>query len=587
MNILGINAYHADASAVLVRDGQLVAAIEEERFRRIKHFAGFPTEAVRACLKIGGLTGRDIHHIGVSRNPRAHLLGKGLFALRNRQDRTDDRAANESRVQGIPETVADVLGLKPGEKRPELHWVEHHPAHLASAFFVSPFEEAAVCAIDGFGDFVSMSSAHGRGNRIDMVERTFFPHSLGMLYLALTQYLGFANYGDEFKVMGLAAYSKPDFTKEIARLVRLRRNGGFELDLSYFSHGSAGPSRTWDEGGPKPGRVFTDKLEALLGPARRRDDPLTEKHGAIAASAQVVFEDAFFHVLGALHQRIPAPGLCLAGGCAMNSAANGKIRGRTPFEEVFIQPAAGNNGGALGAAYWIWHQVLKQPGRFVMKHAYWGPAFEEAELHAVLRARADDLNNAGCVVTQFRDTYTLTEFTADRLAKQQIVGWFQGKIEWGSRTLGNRSILADPRRADMRNVIEEKMNLRERFWPFSASVLAEGYFSYFAGSMPDPFMMQISPIHADKRSAIQAVTHVDGSGQPHTVTVEANPLYWELIRAFERRTGIPMVLNTSFSENEPIVHQPADALDCFLRTGMDVLVLGNTVVTKPAGEETR
>ena len=588
MNILGINAYHGDASAVLVRDGQLVAAIEEERFRRVRHVAGFPREAVRACLRIGGLDGRDIQHVGVSRNPRAHIIGKGLFALRHRSDRrvTSDRVATGRRVHEMPETIAGVLGLKAGEKRPEVHWVEHHPAHLASAFFVSPFEEAAVCAIDGFGDFVSTSSAHGRANRIDMIERTYFPHSLGMLYLAITQYLGFMNYGDQTTAMGLAPYGTPDFTNEIAKLVRLRRNGGFELDLSYFSHWPGGASMTWDDGEPKVGRIFTDKLEALLGPARREGEPLAKRHAAIAASLQAVFEGAFFHVLNALHERIPAPDLCLAGGCAMNSVANGKIRDRTPFKDLFIQPAAADSGSALGAAYWIWHQVLKKPRGFVMKHAYWGPEFQEVELEAVLSTRAAELESAGCIVNAFRDTYRLTEFTADRLAKGQIVGWFQGRMEWGGRALGNRSILADPRRADLREVLTKRINFREKFQVFATSVREGGHFEYFGDAMPDPFMMQACPIQADKRTIVPAVTHVDGSARPHTVTVEANPLYWELLRAFERRTGIPMLLNTSFNEDEPIVLEPGEALDCFLRTRMDVLVLGNTVVTKAAGEAT-
>ena len=589
MNILGINAYHGDASAVLVRDGELVAAVEEERLRRIKHIAGFPTEAIRSCLKIGGITGRDIHHVAVSRNPRAHVWRKGLFALQHRPGKgmISDRAANYQRVQEIPATVAQVLDLKAGDKRPEVHWVEHHPAHLASAFFVSPSEEAAVCAIDGFGDFASTSGAHGRGNQIDMIDRIYFPHSIGLFYLAITQYLGFMNYGDEFKVMGLAPYGRPDFKKEIAQLIHLRKNGTFELDLPYFSHWSGGAAMTWDDGEPKLEPVFTDKLEALLGPARRDpNEPLTDRHEAIAASLQAVFEDAYFHVLNALYKRIPAPSLCLAGGCAMNSVANGKIRECTPFEDVFIQPAASDNGTALGAAYWVWHQVLKKPRHFVMKHAFWGPQFDQTELGAAMNARADELNAAGCVLSEFQDTYTLTEFTADRLAREQIVGWFQGRMEWGARALGNRSILADPRRAGMRDILNEKIKLREKFRPFAPSLLEEAHGEYFVDSRPDPFMMQVYPFLAERRARVPAVAHVDGTGRIQTVSLDANPLFWELIRAFERRSGVPMVLNTSFNENEPIVHSPGEAVDCFLRTGMDVLVLGNAVLTKPEQETT-
>jgi carbamoyltransferase len=582
MNILGINAYHGDVSAVLVRDGELVAAVEEERFRRIKHVAGFPTEAIRACLEMGGITPQDVDHVGVSRNPRAHLLRKAWFALRHRPGgaMVSDRASNYRRVGSIPETVAQVLGLSPQDRKPQMHWVEHHPSHLASTFFVSPFDEAAVCAIDGFGDFVSTSWAVGRGNQLDVIHRTFFPHSLGLLYLAITQYLGFMKFGDEFKVMGLAPYGKPDCVEPIRRLVRLLPDGRFELDLSYFQHWSGGAAMTWDDGEPTIGRVFTSKLEELLGPGRRADEPVTERHEAIAASLQVVFEEAAFHVLNGLHAATKLPHLCLAGGCAMNSVANGKIRERTPFKEVYIQPASGDNGTALGAAYWVWNQVLRQPRRFVMQHGYWGPSFDSASTRQALDGRRADLEKQRCCIRTIDDEAALCEWTAERIADGLIVGWFQGRMEWGARALGNRSILADPRRSDMREIINTKIKFRERFRPFAPSVMESAHGDYFEGSVPDPFMMQVYPVRLDKRDVIPAVTHVDGSGRMQTVSRDGNPIYWSLIRAFGQRTGVPIVLNTSFNENEPIVHRPAEALDCFLRTRMDVLVLGPHTVTK-------
>ncbi|MGE0705063.1 MAG: carbamoyltransferase N-terminal domain-containing protein, partial [Vicinamibacterales bacterium] len=360
MIVLGINAYHADVSAVLIRDGELIAAVEEERFRRIKHIAGFPRESIRACLEMAGAAPQDVDHVGVSRNPRAHLLRKGLFALSHRPkgEMLKDRASNYRQVARVPEAVADALGLRDGDRRPTVHWVEHHPAHLASTFFVSPFDEAAVCAIDGFGDFVSTSWAVGRGSSLDVTHRTYFPHSLGVLYLALTQYLGFTKFGDEFKVMGLAPYGRPEFTQEIRRLIELLPGGRFELDLSYFQHWSGGAGMTWDAGEPVLGRVYSEKLERLLGPARRQEEPVDARHEAIAASLQAVFEEAAFHVLNGLCDQTGLKRLCLAGGCAMNSVANGKIRARTPFEEVYIQPASGDNGTALGAAFWVWNQVL-------------------------------------------------------------------------------------------------------------------------------------------------------------------------------------------------------------------------------------
>ena len=581
MIVLGLNAYHGDVSAAIVADGRLVAAVEEERFRRIKHIAGFPNEAIQACLKMAGVSGRDVNHVAVSRNPRAHLWRKGAFALTHRPKSglVRDRAENYQRVRQLPETVAKALAVE-GAERPQFHWVEHHPAHLASAFFVSPFDEAAVCAIDGFGDFVSTSWAVGRGSRLDVLQRTYFPHSLGLLYLAITQYLGFMRYGDEFKVMGLAPYGAPDFVLEIQRLLRLMPNGGFELDLSYFTHWSGGAKMTWDEGEPSIGRVFSEKLEADLGPARRHDEPVTARHEAIAASLQQVYEAAAFHVLNGLHDKTGAKRLCLAGGCAMNSVANGKIRERTPFEQVYIQPASGDNGTALGAAYYVWNHELGGGRHFVMSHGYWGPEFINGHIDEALHGRRADLERSGCGIRTMGSEAALVDWTAARIADGLVVGWFQGRMEWGARALGNRSILADPRRADMREIINTKIKFREKFRPFAPAVLEERHAEYFEGSVADPFMLQVYPVRLDKREVIPAVTHVDGSGRLQTVAREANPRYWQLIRAFGERTGVPVLLNTSFNENEPIVLRPSEALDCFLRTRMDVLVLGDQVIAK-------
>jgi len=578
MLILGINAYHGDVAAVLLHDGALVAAIEEERFRRVKHWAGFPEQAIQECLRIAGASPADIDRVAVSRNPRAHLWRKAMFAVRNRPDPRllADRARNAFNVTRLYTRLSESLALPVDHVRRRIDFVEHHPAHLASSFFASPFEEAAVCAIDGFGDFVSTSSASGAGSRLRVSDRVFFPHSLGLLYLAITQFLGFSRYGDEFKVMGLAPYGEPIFADRIRQLVHVDEDGEVRLNLPYFSHWSQGVAMTWDDGEPSIGPVFTPLLETLLGPARQRDDALDARHEAMAASLQLVHEECVFRVLRALHRRTRQSRLCLAGGCAMNSVANGKVRAQTPFSEVYIQPASGDNGTALGAALHSWHA---QGGRreFVMTHGYWGPEFDNDEIARDIHG----VDTAGRVARQrIDDEETLCQWTAERIADGKVVGWFQGRMEWGARALGNRSIVADPRRADMRDIINTRIKFREKFRPFAPSIAVEALDEYFVDAVPDPFMIQVYPVRPDKREVIPAVTHVDGSGRLQTVSRESNPRYWCLIEAFRALTGVPVLLNTSFNENEPIVHRPAEALDCFLRTNMDVLVMGNHVLEK-------
>jgi carbamoyltransferase len=584
MNILGLNAYHGDVSAALVRDGHLVAAIEEERYTRVKHCAGFPEHAMAACLRLGDLKPSEVDLFAVSRRPLAHVWRKALYLLRHRPKRTvGDRARNVTRVNALPDTIARSLSLDAGRVRERLRFVEHHPAHLASAAFVSPFDQAAVCAIDGFGDFVSTSWGRVAGGTLHVDRRVFFPHSLGLLYLALTQYLGFPKYGDEFKVMGLAPYGEPRYVEPLRRLVHLNDDGTFALDLSYFSHWSDGVQMTWDDGEPTIGRVFTPKLEALVGPARRPDEAISPHYEAVAASLQLVFEEAALHVLRHVHRATKATRLCYAGGCAMNSVANGKIREHTGFDDVFIQPAAGDNGTALGAAYYAWHHEAARPRDFVMEHAYWGPDFGASDITAALERKRGEIDRAGCARRVWQDEEALNCWTATQISHGRIVGWFQDRMEWGARALGNRSIVADPRRADMREIINTRIKFRERFRPFAPSVLEEALDRYFVGAVADPFMLQVYPVRPDKRSEVPAITHVDGSGRLQTVSRAANPRYWNLIRAFERMTGVPMLLNTSFNENEPIVLTPDEALDCFLRTQMDVLVMGNQTLERVLG----
>ncbi len=577
--VLGLNAYHGDASAALIRDGQLIAAVEEERVRRVKHWAGFPAESIGRVLALAGISGADVAHVAVSRNPRAHLARKVYYALRHRPDTrlVSDRFRNARRVSDLRRPLAEALNVTVG-RLPRVHYIEHHRAHLASAFFVSPFAEAACCAIDGFGDFVSTSSGVGRGATLEIQDRVYFPHSLGVLYSAVTQHLGFLGYGDEFKVMGLAPYGKPTHVDAIRRLVRLLDGGRFELDLRYFRHWRDGVTMEWDGGYPTLGRLYSPALEDLLCASRTPDAPLTSDHEDIAHSLQIVYEECALHVLAGVWERARLPALCIAGGCALNSVFNGKIRAQTPFQEVYIQPAAGDNGTALGAAYDVWHRILHRERAFVMHHAYWGPEYDDTETSAQLRAEPDHATRF--TIERFETPAAVARATARLIADGNVVGWYQGRMEWGARALGNRSIVADPRRSDVRELINTKIKFREKFRPFAPSVAVEALHDYFVGAVPDPFMVQVYPVRPDKRALIPAVTHVDGSGRLQTVSPDSNPLYYRLIKEFEAITGVPIVLNTSFNENEPIVETPRQALDCFLRTNMDAIVLGSTVVRR-------
>ncbi len=586
MIVLGLNAYHGDASACVLRDGVLVAAAEEERFRRVKHWAGFPSEAIQYCLQAAGAKLGDVAHVAVNQDGRANLLRKLGFVVTRRPDigLVLDRIRNKRKRAGVG---AELEACFPGERfSGGVHEVEHHLAHLASAFLVSPFEEAVALSVDGFGDFASAGWGAGRGNTVEVDDRVYFPHSLGIFYQALTQYLGFPNYGDEYKVMGLAPYGEPAFLPQMRKIVRLREDGGFELDLAYFRHATEKVDYEWDGGAPVVGTLYSPALVDLLGPARGPAEELTQKHRDLARSVQAMYEEAFFHLLSHLHARYRLDALCLAGGCAMNSVANGKVYGRSPFRRLYVQAAAGDAGGAIGAALVAWQRVGggkpggAGPARSRMTHASYGPQFTDAQIGAAIDGRQAELDLQNCSVICISDEELLTQRAAKAIAGGAVVGWFQGRMEWGPRALGNRSIVCDPRRADMKQILNAKIKRRESFRPFAPSILREAVAEWFETDDDVPFMMQVYQIREGKRALIPAVTHVDGSGRLQTVTRESNPRYYALIDAFRTLTGVPMVLNTSFNENEPVVCKPEEALDCFLRTKMDVLVMGNRYITR-------
>lgn len=569
MYILGVNAYHGDAAAAIVKDGQLIEAVEEERFNRKKHCAGFPTLAIRYCLDAAGISLDRVDHIGISRDPSAHLHKKILFSLTklaNLSGLIAARLANAAKIRDLRRDLANALGVAASEKA-QFHNVEHHKAHMASCFFVSPFERAAILSIDGFGDFISTMWGVGQGNRIDVLGQVEFPHSAGAVYTATTQYLGFTKYGDEGKVMGLAPYGQPRYLSEFRDIIRTDNGGGFKLNLDYFLHHSEGVDMTWDEGSPTIGRMFSDRFIDSFGPVRSGRELLSEKHEDIAASLQARLEEVGFHILNQLYEKTRVNQLCLAGGVALNSVMNGKIPLHTPFKEVFVQPAAGDSGTAVGVCYYIHNMTLRQPRSFVMEHAYTGPEFGEGQIEEVLKQTGlEHRKLTNC---------ELTKVASQAIADGEIVGWFQGRMEFGPRALGNRSIVVDPRRSEMKDILNARIKKREPFRPFAPSILEERVGEYFEQTHPSPTMLMVYQIKKDKQSVIPAVTHVDGSGRLQTVSRETNPRYYQLISDFEKLTSVPVVLNTSFNEDEPIVCTPEEAVNCFQRTRMDVLFLGN------------
>jgi len=626
MKILGLNAYHGDSAACLFVDGKLVAAAEEERFCRLKHWAGLPTKAINYVLEEGKLSLGDVDHIAINRKPGVNNLRRLGFVLTHwpHPKLMAQKIKNIRSAASIKEALDATYGRELRAQfgtgiKAEVHHVEHHLAHLASAYLVSGFNEAACISIDGFGDFASTAFGIGKGSEVKIDNRVYFPHSLGIFYSALTQFLGFPHYGDEYKVMGLAPYGEPNYLEPLREVVRVRPDGTFRLNLKYFRHHIGNVSYSWHDCAPEFGTLYRRALIDLLGPARTPDEPLEKKHKDVARSVQVTYEEAFFALLQALHKRHPSDSLALAGGCAMNSVANGKVYRRSPFKKMYCPAAAGDAGGAIGAAAFVQSQLDKggEAGSSNIEvgsskfedsdselpssisdlrstpspiydlrakrsliSAYLGPAATDEELFGLIDWKTKEIADAGCTVTLINDEEELVKKTAGAIADGKIVGWFQGRMEWGPRALGNRSVLADPRNAGIKDILNAKIKRRESFRPFAPSILREAVAEWFETDDDVPFMMQVFQIRAKYRDMIPAVIDVDGTGRLQTVHKETNPRYYRLIEHFRDLTGIPLVLNTSFNENEPIVCYPEEALDCFLRTEMDILVLKNFFIER-------
>jgi carbamoyltransferase len=576
VNVLGINAYHGDASACLLVDGHLAAAIEEERLRRVKHWAGFPVLAIRWCLEEAGLRPHEIDHVAVGRDPLASLPGKIAFLARHRPSPAliRDRARNLGRMRGLRSVLCEGLDVDPATFKGKIHHVEHHRAHVASSYYLSPFDRAICVSIDGFGDFASAMWAVGRGPRLRVVQRVLFPHSLGAFYTAGTQYLGFDRFGDEYKVMGLAPYGQPTYADALRRMIRPVGRGRFRLAPPYFRHLDHVVDTRWDGCAPEMAPYFSDEWVRALGPARQPGEPITDRHRDLARSLQHVAEEVYFHVLDHAAGLDGSADLCFAGGSAFNSVVNGKILGRTRFERLFVHPAAGDAGTAVGAAYVVWHERLARSDRHPCDHAFLGPAFGDAAIRA-------ELDRSAVAYEWVEDDERRTAEAVDCLVGGGVVGRFQGRAEWGPRALGNRSVLADPRRAEMKDLLNERVKRREEFRPFAPAVPEERAAEYFEHHHPSPFMNQVYPFRPAQARLLPAVAHVDGSGRLQTVSRSSNPGFHRWLEAFGERTGLPVLLNTSFNENEPIVNTPAEAIACFARTRMDMLVIGRAVVRRP------
>ena len=582
--ILGINAFHADSAACLLVDGILLGAVAEERLGdREKHSSAFPANAMRRLLSDAGLTLRDVTHVAMARNPKANYAAKMAYVASRPMKAVGaviEHFHRNHQTESTLEQLSEVCGEDPAKVRFETVGVEHHLAHIASAYYLSPFEElTAGFSYDASGDFASMMAARCEGNRIEVLDRVTLPDSLGFFYTALCQFIGFDEFGEEYKVMGLAPYGEDRYSELMRKLVRLDDEHWYRLDRSCFGMHKGGESGTTnDQRRIVMGRLYSDHLCKMLGQPRDRKDPLTQREKDIARSTQVRFEEAAVHCLNRLHARVSTQRLAMAGGCALNGVANARILRETSFSDHYLQAAASDDGTCLGAAYYCWHQVLGRKERFHMKHAFWGPEYPDDHLRKVAES-------SGLIVRQCADNAELVEVAAELIANGMVMGWYQGRSEWGPRALGNRSILANPAIATMKETINAKIKRRESFRPFAPSVLKEEVATYFEQTVDSPFMMHVVKFRQEWRGRLPAVTHVDGTGRLQSVDRDNNPLYYELINAFRNKTGIGMVLNTSFNENEPIVDTPEQALRCFQRTDMDALCLGRYVLVKSRADE--
>jgi carbamoyltransferase len=574
---LGLNINHADTSAAIFNDLNLIAAAEEERFTRVKHEINFPLNAIRFCLAKAKINISQVNYITLNSRPLNSILRKFFFFLLNPK-------SYPLFFQNILNTknkfsVGDFLNQLDAKNTftGKVRYYDHHLSHLASSFYYSPFKKSVNFSVDGFGDFVSCSWGVAKNNELKIDGKIFFPHSLGIFYQAITQYLGFKNYGDEYKVMGLSSYGKPVYTKLISNLVYYKKKLNFELNLKYFSHYKKKIINIRKNQPPFFFDLYSSNLVKLLGPERKEKDEITQRHKDIAKSTQVVFENVFFNLLNDLYDKYKIKNLNLSGGCVMNSVANGKITSNTNFKNIYTSSNPGDAGGSIGSALCLLNDINKKKKNQTFKDPlpYLGDHFSNDEIESVIYKYK--LKNKFQV--KKLDNSQLFIYVANLISKSNIVAWFQGNMEWGARALGNRSILADPRNPKMKELLNLKIKKRENFRPFAPSIIYEHMRKWFETKCPVPYMSEVYKIKKNKRSLIPAVTHIDGTGRLQTVT-KANGRFYSLLSAFYKKTKVPIVLNTSFNENEPIVRTPEEAIECYLRTKIDVLVMQDWIIKR-------
>ena len=578
--ILGINAYHADSSSCLLLDGKLIIALEEERINRIKHWAGFPLLSVMKCLEYAGISISDIDYIAINQNINANFFSKVKYSILNPQNLKF--YLDKIKIKRDRSNILKVIQLEIGKlkKSCKLINVDHHLSHVASAYYDSEYDKAVNLSIDGFGDFESVTWGTGIGKNIKVDNKILFPHSLGIFYEAFTQFLGFNSYGDEYKLMGLSAFGNPSELENFNKIISLKKFGEFRLNLEYFNHHKNKASYSWDGGLPTTSLLLNKKIEKIFGLPRAENQPLTDYHKNIAASVQKIYENALFHILDFIYKKYQIDNLTLSGGCAQNSLANGKILTNSKFNSVFIPPNPGDGGGSVGAAYIAYKNISNiRPKRNLT--AYLGLNFNEKDIYLLIEKNKSALNNENFLISFCQDEDELCLNIAKEISEQKVIGWFQGRMEWGPRALGNRSIISDPRNSDIKNILNIKIKRRESFRPFAPSILLDEANKWFEDfTEGDNFMSRVLKFKNSKKFLVPGVVHVDGTGRLQTVNKNDNPRYYKLIKEFYKITGVPMILNTSFNENEPIVCNPSEAMNCFLRTKMDILVMENCIIKR-------